>query len=186
LRFLVRFGSHGERGQKLLAEVRSLARAVGLDPRNPKWTSAGSLELDVFAPTEADFLLFLAAVEPVAAIEFWRDLGIPPKHMEKEEIVAEARSYFNDERYWECHETLEALWRTLSGDEKLFVQGVILVCAAFVHHQKAEDGVAVGVLRRALPQLEWGEEFYGGIDVPSLRSSVRRILRSKSFGPFRI
>jgi len=184
MRFLMRQRpSDGDR-ERFLYTLKALARSLGADPRNPKWTSNGSLEIDIFVPTREDFLLYLAAVEPLGTVDFWRDLNVAPKHMDENELISEAREYFNDERYWECHETLEGLWRTLSGDEKRFLQGVILVCAAFVHHQKSEDGVALGVLRRARPQLEWDQPMYHGIDVPELRRSVSDILRQEEFSSF--
>lgn len=186
MRFLVRFLPTGSDRETYLRSLRSVAKGVGVDTRNPKWTSHSSLELDVFARSKEDFFVFLAAAEPIESIEFWRDLNIAPKHMGKQQLVSEARDYFNAERYWECHETLEILWRSVTGDEKLFVQGLILVCAAFVHHQKSEDKVAVGVLKRAAAQLRWPEKFYFGIDVDSFRRSVSDILSLGKFSAFDI
>lgn len=186
MRFLVRFLPTNWYQEEFLGTVRSVARGVGVDTRNPKWTSRGSLELDVFAQSKGDFLLFLAAAEPIGIVEFWRDLNVAPKHMEREQLASEARAYFNAERYWECHEILEALWRTLTGEEKLFVQGIILVCAAFVHHQKAEDEIAMGVLERAAAQLGWKERLYLGIDVDSLRLNVSDVLGTRRFSTFKI
>jgi hypothetical protein len=169
-----------------LSSIRSVATNIGLDPRNPKWTSYGALELDIFAPSREDFTLFLVASEPLGKLEFWRDLNEPPKYMTKEELVAEARGYFNSERYWECHEILEALWRTLTGDEKLFVQGLILVCAAFVHHQKSEEEVALGVLKRGASQLLRSDKSYVGIDVEMLKNNVENVLTSRRFFVFKV
>ncbi|MDV3243835.1 MAG: DUF309 domain-containing protein [Nitrososphaerales archaeon] len=169
-----------------LGTVRSVAGAVMVEVRNPKWTSYGALEVDVFANSPNDFALFLAAVEPLATVEFSRNLHETPPSMTKEALVEEARAYFNSERYWESHENLEAVWRNLAGEEKRFVQGVILVCAAFVHHQKREEAVALGVLRRAAEQLSYGEENYYGIDVARLQSEVGRILALGRFQVFRL
>lgn len=157
-----------------------------LEARNPKWTSYGALELDVFARSKGDFALFLAALEPLAELEFSRDLGEAPPYKGKEELVSEARGYFNSERYWEAHEVLEAIWRTVKGEEKLYIQGVILVCAAFVHHQKREEKVALGVLARAGKQLSYGQSSYYGIDVKRLARKTASILSSKQFKVFRI
>ncbi|MDV3278699.1 MAG: DUF309 domain-containing protein [Nitrososphaerales archaeon] len=186
MRFLVRLlPPHGS-GTKFLDSVRALARSVMVEARNPKWTSYGALEVDVFAKSKQDFALFLAAVEPVAKLEFSRDLNVTQPHLTKEEIVAEARMYFNRERYWECHEVLEGLWRNLEGEEKLYVQGLILVCAAFVHHQKGEEQVALGVLGRASKQLSYGTASYRGIEVERVKREVGRILDSKRFNVFSV
>jgi hypothetical protein len=186
LRFLVRLASKGRSREKFLSSVRSVAKSLGVDARNPKWTSYGALEIDTFSPTRADFDLFLAAVSPIYKVEFSRDLNIAPVHRAEDEIVAEAREFFNSERYWECHETLESLWRIKSGDEKRFLQGLILLCAAFVHHQKGEDTVAFGVLGRAIPKLDFPNPEYHGLDATTARRNAEEIARARRFSEFRL
>lgn len=186
MRFLVRLVPHTSHREPLLSTIRSMARSVGVDPRNPKWTSYGALELDVFSGTKEDFQVFLSVVEPLARIEFSRDLNHPPPFLPKHRLVAEAREYFNAERYWECHEVLESVWRNVTGDERLFVQGVILVCAALVHHQKDQDVVALNVLRRAAKQLDWERNNYHGIDVRALQQNVAEMLATCRLSVFTI
>ena len=94
--------------------------------------------------------------------------------------------YFNHERFWECHETLESVWRPAVGEEKKLVQGIILVCAALVHEQRGERDVALGIYRRALPQIAWRESKYFGIDVPRLRRNVERSVGRGELSPFKI
>jgi uncharacterized protein len=166
--------------------VKSIGGSLGVDVRNPKTTSRGSVELDAFAPTAADFDLFLAAVGPLCKVEYWRDLNEAPLHLSDEEVVTEARGYFSSERYWECHESLEGLWRRKSGDEKNFLQGLILVCAAFVHHQKGEDEVARSVLKRGARQLVYPDPTYRGITVKGVSDHVAPILAGGPFVPFEI
>ena len=187
LRYLVRLASDSFRSREgFLRGVRSLSTSVGGNVRNPKWTSYGALEIDVFVNSKPDFDLLQAALEPVSKIEFVHDLNEPPPHKSKEEIISEARSYFNSERFWEAHETLEALWRVSSGDEKLLLQGLILVCAAFVHHQKDEEETGQSVLRRASRQLNWPQSSYEEMDLERLRRRVQKILATKRFQVFRI
>jgi len=187
LRFLARLRAEGTSRETLLVEVKSLARSLGLDPRNPKWTSYGALEMDFFAPSKEDFHLFLAAVEPLARVEFNRDdLNDAPAFHSKSETIALAIRYFNEERYWESHELFESVWRTLSGVEKTYVQGVILVCAAFVHEQKGERPVALGIFKRARKQLDYSEKEYHGIDVSRLKDSVDQIISFADPKVFRV
>ncbi|MGD0319648.1 MAG: DUF309 domain-containing protein [Nitrososphaerales archaeon] len=169
-------------GNGFLSSIKAVAKSVGVDARNPKWTSYGALELDIFSPSRADMETFLTATEPLGRLEFWRDLNVTPHYETEEELFFEARRYFNSERYWECHEVLEGAWRLSSGDEKRYLQGIILVCAAFVHHQKGEDEVALSVLRRAVKQLDFGAPRYHGIEVNSLRRRAERIISSGRFG----
>jgi uncharacterized protein len=186
VRFLVRLASVGIPHEKFLASVRALAKSVGVDARNPKWTSSGALEIDIFSPTRADFDLFLAAVSPVAKVEFSRDLNLAPSHLTEEEAISEAVGYFDSERYWECHEVLEGLWRVKAGDEKSFLQGLILLCAAYVHHQKGEDRVALGVLGRAIPKLEYPSRSYRGLDAAAIRDKAQELASKGTFAAFNL
>ncbi len=186
MRFLIRLRETNVPGEKLLSTVRTVAKALGVSPRNPKWTSYGALELDIFTPGRADFELFISAVRPIAEIEFTKDLNLVPLHKAEPRLLDEARHLFNDERYWECHEVLEGVWRTKQGEEKRLLQGIILVCAAFVHHQKGEEAVAFGVLGRAVKQLEYPEPDYGGFDVSELKRDVEGIIQSREFSNFHV
>ena len=184
MRFLIRVDAPEVPRESLLGTVKGIAKTLGVDSRNPKWTSYGALELDIFSPSRADFDLFISAVRPLVSLEFVRDLNVAPPHRAEDELFAEARSLFNAERYWESHEVLEGVWRTKQGKEKRLIQGIILVCAAFVHHQKGEDAVAVGVLRRATPLLEVGGMEYGGFAIDKMVREVQEIARSKRFAVF--
>ena len=186
MRFLIRLVPPASDREVYLRTIRSIAKSVGAEARNPKWTSYGALELDVFSQSREDFEVFMSATEPLATIEFSRDLNVAPRFQTREQLFREAIEYFNSERYWECHEVLESAWRVLAGEEKLYVQGIILVCAAFVHQQKAEEGVAFGVLNRASKQLDFGAETYHGIRVTALRDNVKKILATKRFFVFEI
>jgi hypothetical protein len=166
--------------------VKSVAKGLGVQVRNPKWTSYGALEIDLFARSRNDVELSLAALEPLGRIEFAKDLGGAPPYRSKENAVGEARTLFNGERYWESHEVLEGVWRTVEGDEKRYLQGVILVCAAFVHHQKGEGEVAFGMLKRAERQLHFGPVTYYGISTRDLIDSVVRAIEGRRLERFLI
>jgi uncharacterized protein len=186
MRYLIRMAQRNGPRDGFLSSIKAVAKSVGVDARNPKRTSYGALELDIFAPSKASMDTFLAATEPLGRLEFWRDLNVAPRYKTEEELFLEARRYFNSERYWECHEVLEAAWRLSSGGEKRHLQGIILVCAAFVHHQKGEDEVALSILRRAIKQLDFGAPRCNGIEVNSLRRRAERTISSGRFETFRI
>ena len=186
MRFLFRAVPHIHDRPSFVRAIRSISKTLGNDLRNPKWSSYGALEMDSFAPTAADFQLFISAISPLCDVEFTRDLNVAPEFKPEPELFAEAWGYFNAERYWEAHEVLEGIWRGKSGEEKSLLQGIILVCAAFVHHQKAEDSVALGVLRRCRKQLEFGAEEYDGLQLSILRQKVDSILSSERISEFRV
>ena len=186
MRFLLRVVPSLGEGERFLSSLKSIASSVGVSIKHPRWTSYGALEVDAFAPSAEDFDLFVAATEPLSNFEFTRNLDEAPTFKPKEEVIEEARDYFNAERYWECHEALEPVWRPARGQEKKLVQAIILVCAALVHVQRGEGDVALGIYRRALPQIEWGENAYHGIKVQALRREVERSISKGDIRPFKI
>jgi uncharacterized protein len=186
LRFLARFVTPEIERTALLASAKSLAKPLGVEVKNPKWTSYGALEVDLFSPSKADLDIFLSVMGPLAELEFIHDLSVAPVHKTEAELFSEARALFNEERYWECHEVLEGLWRQKQGDERRFLQGLILVCAAFVHHQKGEGKVALGVLERASRQLDFPAAAYGGFAVAAMKENAAGILATKRFKDFRV
>jgi hypothetical protein len=186
LRFLVRLLPKETDRQAFHSSVKGIAKALGARVAHPRWASYGALEVDVFAPSVEDLGLFVAALEPLARVEFTKNLDEAPPFKPKDEVLEEARGYFNSERYWECHEVLESVWRPAKGDEKRLVQAVILVCAALVHEQRGERDVALAIYRRALRQIAWREREYHGIDIPRLRGEVERSLQRGELPPFKI
>jgi len=186
VRFLVRAIPNDADRQRFFNSLKSIGGSLGASVKHPRWTSYGALEVDAFTPSVQDFELFVAAMEPLAKVEFTKNLDEPPAFKPKEKILEEAVGYFNSERFWECHETLESVWRPAVGEEKKLVQGIILVCAALVHEQRGERDVGLGIYRRALPQIAWREKTYHGIDVPRLRKNVERSLAKGIPSPFKI
>ncbi len=95
---------------------------------------------------------------------------------------------FNEERYWECHETLEQIWRSeLKGREKDVQQGIILAASALVHFKKDEIDVCLRMIPRALEKLaSWSDSKYYNLDVDRLRQDLNRILATRKVAPFKI
>ena len=60
---------------------------------------------------------------------------------------------FNAGEYWECHETLETLWRTEPRPVRDLYQGILQVGVAFHHLRNDNVPGAIKMLRRGLPRL---------------------------------
>ena len=106
------------------------------------------------------------------------------EEMEKDQLVKDGISYFNNERFWECHEALEGAWKQSNGEEKELIQGLILVAAALVHYQKAEDDICLSVLGRALEKLNDKSGQYCRINVDDVKQKVIEILDKKEIFTF--
>ena len=106
--------------------------------------------------------------------------------IEKEQAIIDGVSYFNDERFWECHEILEGVWKNCTGDEKFLVQGLILVAAGLVHYQKDEDAICISIFNRALEKLENAKGEYHNINIDKIKETVMKMINSKDVSSFLI
>ncbi|HXV66811.1 MAG TPA: DUF309 domain-containing protein [Nitrosopumilaceae archaeon] len=104
----------------------------------------------------------------------------------KEESIKEGIFYFNNERFWECHEILEGVWKNCYEGEKDLVQGIILVAAALVHYQKNENTICISILSRALEKLSNASGNYYNIDVDLLKKRIGEIKNSTQVTTFAI
>ena len=96
------------------------------------------------------------------------------RHIVEEEIemdqgIKDGIFYFNSERFWECHEAFEGVWKQCFGREKELVQGIILVAVAYAHAQENELRIGVAMLTRALEKLGSSPSVYHSIDVERIR-----------------
>lgn len=179
LRYLVRMahpGTYQPADQaEWLARVRALTDPLKGKSINLRVTPV-ALEFDLFCSPEADIQPFLSALEPLGKVVTCKRLDLPPGPVDPQAIVTEARRLFNEHRFWEVHEVLEGLWRTLKGPEKNLIQGLILIAAALVHVQKNEMKVVRPMLTDALQRLEGQPKNYYDWDLEALRARVKFFL----------
>jgi hypothetical protein len=83
---------------------------------------------------------------------------------------------FNQQLYFECHETLEEIWLEEHGDDRKFYQGLIQVAAGYFKLQQGVPAGALKLWRMGLEKLEVYGPVSFGIDVDSLISSVKEDL----------
>ncbi len=63
---------------------------------------------------------------------------------------------FNDGRFFECHDTLEAMWAESSGEEKRFLQGMIQVSVGFYHFSNGNPSGALSQWGRGAERMmDW-------------------------------
>lgn len=76
---------------------------------------------------------------------------------------------FRAGRYFEAHEEWERLWKTASGDDRLFLQGLIQLAAGLVHLERRRPAPAMRLLRLAREKLARFPDRHGGLPLDSLR-----------------
>ena len=108
------------------------------------------------------------------------------------EALAKGIAEFNSWRFYDCHETLEDVWREVGskGEEGTladFYQGIIKIAAGFHHVLRDNHKGAVNLLSDASRLLERYRPVTLGVDVEQLLQDVRPCLdRILELGPDRL
>lgn len=166
----------------LLAKADSMTSEMDVIVRDMR-VSTKYLEFDVSVKKEELDVI----VKKFATIGLLHDARpVVEEKIEKEDAIKRAKQYFNDERYWECHEVLEGVWKKTHEGEKDLVQGIILVAAALVHYQKYENNICLSIMNRAMDKFINVSGMYYGIDVGQFQQVVGMMISSKSIVPFTI
>ncbi len=188
-RYLVRLANRKNYSPKqtlpLMIEFRKKVDSLGAVVKNMRVTEV-AIEFDLYA---GDKPAMEKAVEALSQeygnVLLDRDLtaeetSFPTLYKDKVETVKESVDLFNDQRYWECHEAMEQIWRRESNStEKVVQQGMILAASALVHAQKDEDAICLGMIPRTLVKLNlWKEDRYYALNVALLKQDLEGILQT--------
>jgi len=148
--------------------------------------STDALEFNIFAKSEGelDDRKRLLTQNQFKVVNM-KLLDTPPKTVDKDEAFSEGVQLFNEERFWECHESLEQAWHVSKGVERDAIQSMILTAAAFVHYQKGEDEICLSILKRARAKLTSVKDS-NIIDMEGLEKNIDEILGSKVIRLFKL
>ncbi|HVA95520.1 MAG TPA: DUF309 domain-containing protein [Candidatus Dormibacteraeota bacterium] len=89
---------------------------------------------------------------------------------------------FNSARFYDAHEHWEEVWLVTPNPERMFLQGLIQVAAAFHHYSRANCPGTISLLRAGLQKLDLFPEKHRGVALEPLRDSVRRWLAALEAG----
>jgi uncharacterized protein len=95
---------------------------------------------------------------------------------EKDRLYRQGLDAFNSARFFDAHEHWEEVWLKTRNPEKMFLQGLIQVAAAFHHHSCANLLGTRNLLREGLWKLDRFPEIYGDLEIETLRVTVREWL----------
>ena len=79
---------------------------------------------------------------------------------------------FNQQLFFECHETLEELWLEERGEDRRFFQGIIQIAAGYYTLQQQVPIGAVKLWRTGVEKLLPYQPVYLGVNVEALMRSV--------------
>ncbi|MDQ3854884.1 MAG: DUF309 domain-containing protein [Chloroflexota bacterium] len=88
----------------------------------------------------------------------------------------------NAGEYWECHETLETLWRQESGTIRYLYQGILLVAVGLLHLERRNHHGARVKLRTGVELLAPFSPSCMRVDVAGLGAAALEVLTALDLG----
>ena len=89
---------------------------------------------------------------------------------------------FNAGEWWEAHEAWEDVWRTAQGEQRAFVQALILLAAA-LHKRWHHGSLTHRNFYKAEKYLDTLPDNYGGVNLRRLRQEVQQALDTEGMRP---
>lgn len=83
---------------------------------------------------------------------------------------------FNQQEFYACHDTLEALWMEASEPDKSFYQGILQIAVACYHLGNDNFRGAAILLGEGIKRLRDYHPIYEGLDVSSLVLQSKELL----------
>ena len=168
----------------ILKKTRELTQSIEIIIRDCR-ISTKFIELDISIPKTYEVDKVLNLLKTISSIK--ELVEVKERHYTKNEAINNAIVLFNDEKYWWSHEALEMIWKESHGEEKQLLNGLILVCAAFVHYQKDEYNVCLSILERSMIKFSTVKKsIYYGINIDEIKKRITKILQSKEIVLFKI
>jgi len=155
-----------EQSREIVHRARDLVSDMNVSVRLAR-VAGKFIEFDV-AAEKKDLDTLVETLTSIGVIDNIRH--VVEEEIEKEQGIKDGIFYFNNERFWECHEAFEGVWKQCFGREKELVQGIILVAVAFAHAQANDSHIGIGMLSRALEKLGVSPSTYHSIDVDRIRN----------------
>lgn len=168
--------------RNLVYQARDLCSKMNASVRVAR-VASNFVEFDVeVEKKELDSLV--EKLSPIGDLDNARHIA--EEEIEKEKGIEDGIFYFNHERFWECHEAFEGVWKQCYGREKELVQGIILLAVAFAHCQKNDYQIGLGMLDRAMEKLGTSPAMYHNIDIDRIRKKITEMQKSKNLTIFEI
>jgi len=87
--------------------------------------------------------------------------------------LAEGLRCYRNREFFAAHEHWEGEWLRAAEPEKTFLQALIQIAAALHHFERRNFAGAASLMRASLRKLESYPAAFGGLDVESIRDSLR-------------
>ena len=104
------------------------------------------------------------------------------KSHDRDRLFRKGLEAFNSGHFYEAHEHWEEVWLQTLDPEKMFLQGLIQVAAAFHHYLRANRQGTLNLLHAGLTKIEQFPHDHRGLALEPLRIVVREWLVTLNYG----
>jgi len=101
---------------------------------------------------------------------------------QRDRLYQKGLEAFNSAHFYDAHEHWEEVWLETPNPDKMFLQGLIQVAAAFHHYSRANLQGTRNLLQAGLLKLNCFPEVHGGLEIGALRQAVRGWLAALEAG----
>jgi uncharacterized protein len=108
---------------------------------------------------------------------------MPPTKPQDDARLEEGIRIFNEGHHWHAHEAWEALWLELEGDDKTFLQGLIMAAALLVHYDRKNPAGVAKHWRNVQERLTPHAPLHWRIDVEGLLEQLKTYVAASVLGP---
>jgi hypothetical protein len=171
-----------EHSREVIYKARDLTSDLDVSVRVAR-ISKKIVEIDVGVEKE-DLDILVEKLSSIGPIDNIRHVF--EEEIEKEQGITDGIFYFNNERFWESHESFEGVWKQCFGREKEILQGIILFAVAFAHAQEDELSIGIGMLQRVLEKLGTSPSMYHSIDIDRIRNKATEMQQANDLTIFEI
>ena len=171
-----------EHSREIIYKARDLTSDLDVSVRVAR-ISKKFVEIDV-GVEKGDLDILVEKLSPIGPIDNIRHVF--EEEIEKEQGITDGIFYFNNERFWESHESFEGVWKQCFGREKEILQGIILFAVAFAHAQEDELSIGIGMLQRVLEKLGTSPSMYHSIDINRIRNKATEMQQANDLTIFEI
>jgi predicted metal-dependent hydrolase len=101
---------------------------------------------------------------------------------DKDRLFRKGLEAFNTGHFYDAHEHWEEVWLETLDPEKMFLQGLIQVAAAFHHYSRENRQGTRNLLQAGLIKIDRFPHIHRGLAIEPLRVAVRRWLAALEGG----
>lgn len=107
-----------------------------------------------------------------------------PEPIDRAAVAGRAVELFNQGAFWQAHEALETIWRSVPDEqEALVIQGLIQAAAALWHRERGNQHGVSAVGEAALEKLRGPQHPAVEFDTERLREELASVLRDGGPAP---